>query len=224
MVLCLALCGCAASMRSDTTLNGGNMRYLALGDSYTIGESVDESERWPVQLVALLRAAGISIADPLIIARTGWTTDELDAAINRAGPRGPFDLVTLLIGVNNQYRGRDAEEYRSQFINLLQRAIEFAGGDAQRVIVLSIPDWSVTPYASRRDRDKVAQEIDRFNAINRAESERLGVHYVDVIPVSREADEDASLIASDGLHPSGKMYAAWAQLALPAASAALAKK
>lgn len=200
------------------------MRYLALGDSYTIGESVDESERWPVQLAALLRGQNVSIDDPLIIARTGWTTDELNAAIDRAGVQGPFDLVTLLIGVNNQYRGRDAEEYRTQFIDLLKRAINFAGGAAQRVIVLSIPDWSVTPFAADRDQKKIAQEIDRFNAINRAESERLGVHYVDVTAISRHANSEPALIASDGLHPAGKMYAEWAQLALPFASEATAKK
>jgi lysophospholipase L1-like esterase len=198
------------------------MQFLALGDSYTIGESVAPTERWPVQLAALLRAEGLNVTDPLIIATTGWTTDELAAGIDRANPRGPFDLVSLLVGVNNQYRGRSRDEYREQFAALLQRAIGFAGGDPAHVLVLSIPDWSVTPFASGRDPAAIAAEIDAFNAINRAEAERLGAHYVDVTAFSREAARDPSLVAGDGLHPSGKMYAKWARLALPAAREALA--
>ena len=202
------------------------MQFLALGDSYTIGESVAPEERWPVQLGALLRAEGLDIGDPTLIATTGWTTDELSAAIARAKPQGAFDLVSLLIGVNNQYRGRGQDEYREQFAALLQRAIGFAGGNPARVLVLSIPDWGVTPFATRLERDPaaVAADIDAFNAINRAETERPGAHYVDVTPFSREAAHDPSLLADDGLHPSGRMYAEWARLALPAARAALGGK
>ncbi len=198
-------------------------RFLALGDSYTIGESVVSEERWPVRLAQLLRAEHIDVGDPTIIATTGWTTDELWAGIDQANPQGPFDLVSLLIGVNNQYRGREAEEYRAQFVELLQRAISFAGGRPARVLVLSIPDWGVTPFAEGRDRAEIANQIDLFNAINREESARGGVHYIDVTPLSRRASAEASLTASDGLHPSGKMYAGWAQLALPVARAALKK-
>ena len=202
------------------------MQFLALGDSYTIGESVAPEERWPVQLGALLRAEGLDIGDPTLIATTGWTTDELSAAIDRANPQGAFDLVSLLIGVNNQYRGRGQDEYREQFAALLQRAIGFAGGNPARVLVLSIPDWGVTPFAARLERDPaaVAADIDAFNAINRAETECPGAHYVDVTPFSREAAHDPSLLADDGLHPSGRMYAEWARLALPAARAALGGK
>ena len=202
------------------------MQFLALGDSYTIGESVAPEERWPVQLGALLRAEGLNVGDPTIIATTGWTTDELSAAIARAKPQGAFDLVSLLIGVNNQYRGRGQDEYREQFAALLQRAIGFAGGNPARVLVLSIPDWGVTPFAARLERDPaaVAADIDAFNAINRAETERPGAHYVDVTPFSREAAHDPSLLADDGLHPSGRMYAEWARLALPAAREALGGK
>jgi len=196
-------------------------RFLALGDSYTIGESVQPVERWPVQLAALLRGRGIDIGEPEIIARTGWTTDELDAAITTADPKGPYQLVSLLIGVNNQYRGRDAEQYRNQFRGLLQRASAFAGGQASHVVVLSIPDWGVTPFAASRDRRKIAREIDQFNAINRQETLGAGARYVDVTPVSRRASEDPLLNASDGLHPSGSMYRSWAELALPAALEAL---
>ncbi len=198
------------------------MRYLALGDSYTIGESVDPSERWPVQLTARLRERGITLDDPLLIAATGWTTDELSRAITQAEPPGPFDLVSLSIGVNNQYRGRSEEEYRWHFRALLQRAIAFADGNPARVIVLSIPDWSVTPFASGLDADqsslaRIATQIERFNAINRAETERPGVHYIDITLISRRAAADLSLLAKDGLHPSGKMYAAWARLIEPIA-------
>ena len=197
------------------------MRFLALGDSYTIGESVEPSERWPVQLAALLRAEGVNVGDPAIIATTGWTTGELSAGIDHADPQGTYDLVSLLIGVNNQYRGRSPDEYRQQFVALLQRAISFAGGKPGHVIVLSIPDWGVTPFAAGRDPAAIAAAIDRFNAINRTETERLGARYVDVTPISREAARDPLLIADDGLHPSGKMYAEWARLALPAARGTL---
>ncbi len=199
-------------------------RFLALGDSYTIGESVDPAQRWPVQLAALLRAEGIPIDDPIVIAQTGWTTAELSAGIDRANPTGSHDLVSLLIGVNNQYRGLDVEAYRREFVALLERAIRLAGRDPSRVVVLSIPDWSVTRYAAGRDRATIATDIDRFNAINREEAGRSGARYVDVTPISRAASTDSPFIASDGLHPSGKMYAEWAGLALPAARAALAAR
>ena len=185
-------------------------RYLALGDSYTIGESVPAPERFPMQL-----ARSLGIPEPLIIAKTGWTTDELNAAIDAADPQGPFDLVTLLIGVNNQYRGRSAEEYRAQFAALLDRAIGFAGGDATKVIVVSIPDWGVTPFAEGRDRAKIAREIDQFNAINREEAARVGAKWVDITPISRGSD--AALVASDGLHPSGRQYAEWVTAIAPLA-------
>src|SRR6185436_2699165 len=188
------------------------MHFLALGDSYTIGESVAASERWPVQLARLLREQQIAMDDPTIIARTGWTTAELAAGIDRAKAQGVYDLVSLLIGVNNQYRGRSEEEYRREFVSLLQSAIGFADQRPGRVIVLSIPDWGVTPFAGGRDRAAIGAAIDRFNAINREETERAGAQYVDVTPVSREAVSDLALIARDGLHPSGKMYAEWARL------------
>ena len=198
-----------------------SVTFLALGDSYTIGESVPESDRWPVQLAALLRERGHAVGEPTIIAKTGWTTDELAGQLDVVRLRVPFSLVSLLIGVNNQYRGRDHEEYRTQFRDLLQRAIGFAGGEAGRVIVVSIPDWGVTPFAEGRDRAKIASEIDRFNAINREVTLQLGARYVDITPGSRNAATDAALTASDGLHPSGTMYASWAQAVLPQAIAAL---
>jgi lysophospholipase L1-like esterase len=197
-------------------------RMLALGDSYTIGEGVDPAERWPVQLVAALRARGEAFADPTIVARTGWTTDELSAAIDKARLEKPYDLVSLLIGVNNQYRGRDVEEYRGQFVTLLGRAVDFAGGTPGRVVVLSIPDWGVTPFAVKRDRGAIATAIDGFNAVNREESLRAGVRYVEITAASRRAKDEPLLIAGDGLHPSGTMYAEWVEATLPSAIAALA--
>lgn len=197
------------------------MKYLALGDSYTIGERVDAKLRWPVQLADLLRGQRMDVGQPTIIARTGWTTDELSDAIDAARPTGPYNLVSLLIGVNNQYRGRSVEEYREQFVFLLNRAVGFAGGRPERVLVLSIPDWGVTPYAEGRDRAGIGAQIDQFNAVAAEAAARAGTMYVDVTPNSRLAAEDATLIAKDGLHPSGAMYAAWAALALPAACRAL---
>jgi lysophospholipase L1-like esterase len=199
------------------------MRFLALGDSYTIGEGVMPEERWPTQLARGLRERGLALDDPTLIATTGWTTDELWAGIDHAhvDPASAYDLVSLLIGVNNQYRGHEAEAYRTQFGALLARAIGFAGQRPGRVLVLSIPDWSVTPFAAGRDRAAIAVAIERFNAINRAETARLGAHYVDITPISRQAAEDVSLITVDGLHPSGKMYAEWARQALLVAEAAL---
>lgn len=200
------------------------LRYLALGDSYTIGESVDESERWSHQLARLVESSpqfpksiggiegGIEVT---VVARTGWTTEELWQGIQATEINPPYDFVSLLIGVNNQYRGYDIVEYREEFVFILNKAIEYAGGDANRVFVLSIPDWGVTPFAGSRDSKKIATEINLFNSVNREESEKAGVHYVDITPISREAVNDPSLIASDGLHPSGKMYAEWAKLALP---------
>jgi lysophospholipase L1-like esterase len=195
------------------------MRFLALGDSYTIGEKVDSAGRWPVQLAKALRGRKLSVGDPEIVARTGWTTDELAADIEIAAPGGPYSLVSLLIGVNNQYRGRDAEKYRAEFKSLLAQAVEFAGGKASRVIVLSIPDWGVTPFAAGRDRAKIASEIDHFNAIGLAETLAAGAHWVDVTPVSRE--EHAGWVGADGLHPTAAQYARWVELALDAAAAAL---
>lgn len=191
---------------------------LTLGDSYTIGEGVAAIERWPNQLAAALRKRGVEIAEPRIIAKTGWTTDELNDAIDGEGVKDSFDLVTLLIGVNNQYRGRDSENYRAEFASLLRRAIHFAGDDARRVIVVSIPDWGVTPFAVGRDRARIAAEIDAFNRVNRELTAQAGARYADITALSREG---ASMVVSDGLHPSAPMYGRWVEAILPEAVAAL---
>jgi len=197
------------------------VRFLALGDSYTIGERVAPAARWPVQLAALLRARGVNVAEPEIVAKTGWTVDELAAALEESEPSGPYDLVSLQIGVNDEYRGREPEIYRGELRVMLHRAAAYAGGRPERVIVLSIPDWSVTPFAARRSRPDAAAEIERFNAVCREEASRAGARWVDVTPESRDAGKDPSLLADDGLHPAPAMYAAWAKLALESALAAL---
>ena len=201
--------------------NSNNMEnkfnYLALGDSYTIGEAVSDTGRFPVQLISALKKNNVNFNSPEIIATTGWTTDELADAIKKkqSSLLTKYDLVSLLIGVNNQYRGRDAEEYRTQFKDLLKTAIAFAGGNKSRVFVVSIPDWGVTPFAEGRDRKKIGEEIDLYNKINKEETLKEGIAYVDITPESRNAASDKTLVASDGLHPSEKMYKEWVDLILP---------
>ena len=190
------------------------MRYLALGDSYSIGEGVPEHGRWPVQLATALRTRGIALDDPHIIATTGWTTDELAAAMDAAEPLGTWDVVSLLIGVNNQYRGRTLDEYRDEFTALLERAIALAGNAPSHVLVLSIPDWGVTPFAQGRDRAAIAREIDVFNAAAREACDARNVAFIDITPTSRERGFDADMLADDGLHPSAAMYARWVAVVL----------
>lgn len=191
--------------------------YLALGDSYTIGQGVPEHDRYPIQLQDTLIKVGISIDKLQIIAQTGWTTTQLSTNIDNATITTPYNLVTLLIGVNNQYRGLSIEDYREEFTALLNRAIDFAGNDKSRVVVLSIPDWGVTPFADGRDREKIAMEIDAFNAVNFDEAQKAGVAYVDVTSISREAANRPELIATDNLHPSGLMYSYWVDDLFPIA-------
>ncbi len=204
-------CGGGAAINSE--MDAGEITILSLGDSYTIGEGVLPDERWPVQLASALREEGLSVAEPRIVARTGWTTGELLSAIDTAGLDLQYDLVSLLIGVNNQYRGLDIEEFRKEFTELLDLAGRFAG---ERVVVLSIPDWGVTPFAGGRERDAIAGEIDAFNRVAAGESERRGITFFDITPISRRAANDTGLLADDGLHPSGSMYALWVEKVLPA--------
>jgi lysophospholipase L1-like esterase len=184
--------------------------FLALGDSYTIGEAVDESQRWPIQLKTILHNKGIVLNEVDIIAQTGWTTDELKRAIDDHKITRTYNYVSLLIGVNNQYRGNPIDVYEKEFKELLEMAICFSGNNVKQVFVLSIPDWGAMPFADGKDRDAIGKQIDDFNAVNKRISLELGVNYVDITSISRIALIDKELVASDGLHPSGKMYGMWA--------------
>jgi lysophospholipase L1-like esterase len=217
LILMVGLCLCTVSAQSKTkSVNEKKYTMLCLGDSYTIGESVAESERFPMQAAALLAKDGIHFSEPQIIAKTGWTTDELIHAMQEAKVSGTFDYVTLLIGVNNQYRGYDTAVYRREFTELLHTAIHYAAGNRQRVYVLSIPDWGVTPFGAAdgkgRTPTQIGHELDAYNAINKEVAAQEQVHYIDITPISRRATTDGALIANDNLHPSGKMYAQWAKL------------
>jgi lysophospholipase L1-like esterase len=191
-----------------------------LGDSYTLGEGVAAADRWPVKLVRRLRAQGVAIDEPRIVAVTGWSTDELCTGMNAATLTPPYDLVTLLIGVNNQYRGRGAGDYRGEFAGLLRRAVGLAGGRASHVVVVSIPDWGVTRFAREQGRDSVqtAHALDVYNAIARDEAGRAGARWVDITPLSRR---HPGLLAADGLHPSAAQYTLWTEAILPLAAAAV---
>jgi lysophospholipase L1-like esterase len=190
--------------------------YLAVGDSYTIGEGVTEAERWPVQLATALNSQGFQLEKPLIIARTGWTTAELKAGIEQLNPEGPYDLVSLLIGVNNQFRGESRgytlEGYELEFTELLLMAVDFAGGKADRVFVVSIPDYGVTPFVTEANKARVSAEIDAYNAANLEIANSFGIRYFNITPISRLAAGDITLLAPDKLHPSGKMYKMWVEL------------
>src|SRR5262249_15009189 len=158
----------------------------ALGDSYTIGQSVPPADRWPMQLAKKLRDSHIDISDPTIIARTGWTTGDLLAAMDRANLKSKFDLVSLMIGVNNEFQGRSEDEYREQFIELLNRSIALAAGKPNHVFVLSIPDWTATPFGSQYDVKRMSAEVERFNGICREETLKRKIAHVDVTPISKQ--------------------------------------
>jgi lysophospholipase L1-like esterase len=185
--------------------------YLALGDSYTIGESVLLTRSFPYQAVQFLREKEIIFYAPEIIAKTGWTTDELQEAINTYRFLSRYDFVTLLAGVNNQYRGRTVIEYKDQFEDLLKKAIELANGKKEHVIVLSIPDYGCTPFAAAMDTDKISKDIEVFNGVNKALSIQYKTQYLDITTYSREVKDDPEFLAEDKLHPSSKTYRVWAE-------------
>lgn len=192
-----------------------NITYLAIGDSYTIGEQVMAKYNFPNQVYSLMKKEYSDFTEPRIIAKTGWTTEELEDGIKAANKAEPmqnsYDFVSLLIGVNNQYRGRTVESYKPEFEKLLNKAILFAGNNADHVVVVSIPDWGVTPFAEGRNRKQIADEIDAYNLAAKEICNNYSVHYIDITPWTREAANDNSLLASDGLHPSGKEYKRWAE-------------
>lgn len=224
----IALTGCAKRGADNTGPSNAmnkvpvdSLNYLALGDSYTVGEAVPADQSFPYQLAAWLTDHNVPVHTPTIIATTGWTTDELINDLFHDPVTGKkFDFITLLIGVNDQYRHLSQDNYRNRFQQVLDTAISFASGNKTHVFVLSIPDWGVTPFAAGQD-SIIGPQIDQFNAINKQISTNTGVNYLDITGISRQAANDPSLIAADGLHPSGKMYAEWVQLLVPMVSAQL---
>lgn len=185
--------------------------YLALGDSYTIGEALPLHKNFPYAVVDQLRKKGQHFSAPEIIAKTGWTTDELAAATDEHQFLDKYDFVTLLIGVNNQYRGRSVEEYKIEFESLLKKALMFAGDKKEHVIVLSIPDYSVTPFAQSKNPAAIKKELELYNSVNNAVCIQYKVHHIDITPGTRKSKKDPSLLAEDGLHPSEKEYKKWAE-------------
>ncbi|TDE15717.1 SGNH/GDSL hydrolase family protein [Dyadobacter psychrotolerans] len=197
------------------------LSYLALGDSYTIGQNVTADQRWPVLLVKDLKSIGKAVKTPDIIATTGWTTGDLLNGVKSLPASKKYDMVSLLIGVNNQYQGRSLDQYRIEFRELLGKSVGFAGGNASKVFVLSTPDWGVTPYAGGSNTALIAQEIDRFNVVAKEECNKLNIRFIDITPTSRKALNDPTMVASDGLHFSGKMHQLWVDLAFPVAKTIL---
>ena len=188
------------------------LKFLALGDSYTIGESVSENQRWPNQLFDKLTNRGVVGSKPVIIAQTGWRTDQLKNAILNSGLQDTFNLVSVLIGVNNQYQGRALSQYYQEFPEILNLAIEKAGGDTSKVFVVSIPDYAFTPFGQNQNPSKISNELDIYNRINDSISNAFGITYFNITPISRDGLNDPSLVANDGLHPSGKQYGLWVDL------------
>ncbi len=214
IALCSLSIACSNEEDSTTKVMAAPIRYLALGDSYTIGESVPAEKNYPNLIVSALQAAGQQMEDAQIIAKTGWTTDELNVAIQEAAPDTTFHIVSLLIGVNNQFRGRSVEAYAPEFEDLLQQAIRFANGNRSKVFVVSIPDYAFTPFGQRSKPDIISKGIDEYNAVNRTITERYEIVYFDITPISREGLDDPTLVATDKLHPSGAQYERWVELML----------
>ena len=208
MAFLFANCAVAQTLEVEESV-----KFLALGDSYTIGESVLESERWPVQLISRIRKEkGLTCEEPRIIATTGWRTDQLKNAILAANIEpNQYNLISLLIGVNNQYQKKSVQDYAPEFEELLNMAIGLAGGDKSRVFVVSIPDYGFTPFG-KANQERISQELDTFNAVNKSIAQKLGVAYFYITDISRRGLTDTDLVAKDGLHPSGKMYAEWVDL------------
>lgn len=218
LVLLIMLVSCNSTEKNNAIIpdimNNDNSKrtFLALGDSYTIGESVDEKDRWSMQLIDLLKTE-FNFTKHEIIAHTGWTTSELTEAIETKNLTDQFDIVSLLIGVNNQYRAQSLKNYRTEFKQLLNISTKFAKNDAKRVIVLSIPDWGKTPFAEGQNKEKIASEIDAFNNVTKEECNKASIVFIDITEITRK-NIDASMFASDGLHYTGKMHRLWANEAL----------
>lgn len=219
IIIMLCIVACVKKQEPASTIIPGPppapiYTWLALGDSYTIGQSVNPIDRFPTQTATLLLQQGIQVQTPAYIATTGWTTNNLQSNINSSNPN-KHTVVSLLIGVNDQYQFRDTTGYRQRFTQLLAKAIELANGKQQNVFVLSIPDYSVTPFAASFDTAQIRKEIDWFNNINRTVTQQYNCPYLDITPSTREGRTNRSLIAADGLHPSALEYKRWADRLVP---------
>lgn len=212
---------------ASTFLVGGvensRVRILALGDSYTIGTSVAPEDRWVDRLASRLRTAGIRVADPDIVAANGWATDRLDAVIDRRTLSPPYEVVTLLIGANDAFQERPVEEFRPAFDGLLERAVEFAGGEAATVVVMTVPDYSVTPVGQLHSPAEHADRLAAYNAAVREAVDARDARLVDLVPLSRQAADDPDLVASDGLHPAPEQHRRWLERIYPVVHRVLAE-
>lgn len=210
IILALVGLGCVETEEKNPIKETPEMTFLALGDSYTIGESVHPSLRWPVQLSDSLRSREVPLNHPRIIARTGWTTGDLLEAMDKRLEDEQFDLVSVLIGVNNQYQGKSIEEYEKDLGEIFDRAIKHSAQGAAGVIAVSIPDYGVTPFGAEK-REQIATEIDHFNAVFKAVADQYAIAFYNITPISKRASQEKDLTASDELHPSGKMYSLWVE-------------
>lgn len=209
LLMLLVLWGCKSNEPENiTVLEEDPIRYLALGDSYTIGESVEIQLRWPMQLTERLKAEGFQIEEPRIIAKTGWTTGNLLEAMDLQLNNEKFDLISVSIGVNNQYQSKSIEEYEKDLHTIFTRAIKHSVKGAAGIFALSIPDYGATPFGAENSKE-IGEELDEFNRVFRKVASEYNIPFYDITPISRRATEDASLIAKDDLHPSGKMYKMW---------------
>lgn len=210
LIAFFALSGCINSSEKEDQESVKDLSYLALGDSYTIGESVEPELRWPVQLVDSLREQEFQVDYPVIIAQTGWTTQDLLTAMDQKLQEEKFDLVSVLIGVNNQYQGKSIEDYEADLHKVFEQAIAHSKTGTSGVFVVSIPDYGATPFGASRS-EEIAEEIEEFNSVFERVAIEYKLDFYNITPISKEASEDKSLVASDDLHPSGKMYGLWVE-------------
>lgn len=215
LVLFVLSMGCQPQQKPLENADIEPVSYLALGDSYTIGTGIEVDNSYPYQLADTLRAKGITVDTTHIIATNGWTTTDLKKGISENTPDSAFNLVSLLIGVNNQYQWLDIELYRTEFRELLEQSIEFAGGKSENVFVISIPNYGVTPFAQSKDPDYIRRKITEYNGIAEEISSEYDIPFINITPISELAEDDLSLLASDELHPSAKMYSMWIDEMLP---------
>lgn len=219
LLACFLMLCSALHAQDKSTLKTDSLRILMLGDSYTAGRLIPPDQTFAALLLKKLSSKHLAAANPLLIAQEGWRTDELLKGITNAKLPYRFDVVTMLIGVNNQFQHKDTAVYRAEFKQLLDSCISLTAGSPKRVIVLSIPDWGVTPFAVTRNSERITAEINTYNDINKQLSKKAGVVYIDITRLSRDVADDAETLAADKLHPSGKMYGWWADKVVAAIKA-----